>query len=196
MEAVSNAEERLRAALEPHMDVEAIEAEGSVLRVHGRLADGATPEAAGRAAGTVGAVWSMVVDGKINGKPASHRFCILAPLYLEVLVSERAPDDREFLVQLLRVVADDERLDPAEVEFAVITAGRGEGGSVTYWPWEKGEILAVPLEDLGARDLRDGRSFDKYDIRAERFGRDWATAERRSAEVKAAPDVDMFAQPL
>jgi hypothetical protein len=103
--------------------------------------------------------------------------------------------DREFLLRLLRVAADDDDLDPAELEFAVITAGRGEGGSVRYWPWEKGEILAVPLEDYGSRDLKEGRSFNKYDIRAERFGRDWEAAVRRSDEVKAAPDVDMFAQP-
>ena len=87
-------------------------------------------------------------------------------------MSDSAPDDREFLLRLLRVVADNDELDPAELEFAVITAGRGGNGSDAYWPWEKGEILAVPLEDLGSRDLREGRSFDKYDIRAERFGRD------------------------
>lgn len=101
--------------------------------------------------------------------------------------------EREFLVRLLRVTADDDELDPAEAEFAVVTAGRGEGCPVTYWPWDKGEIVAVPVG--GYRDLREGRSFDKYDIRAERFGRDWAAAKRRSDEVKAGPDVDMFARP-
>jgi hypothetical protein len=103
--------------------------------------------------------------------------------------------EREFLVRLLRVATGRDDLDPSEFEFAVVTAGRGQGGAVTYWPWEKGEILAVPLEDLGSRDLREGRSFAKYDVREERFGRDWDAAERRSAEVKAGPDVDMFARP-
>jgi hypothetical protein len=103
--------------------------------------------------------------------------------------------EREFLLRLLRVAADDDDLDPAELEFAVITAGRGQGSCVAYWPWEKGEVLAVPLEDLGSRDLREGRSFSKYDIRAERFGRDWEAAKKRSDEVRAGPDVDMFARP-
>jgi hypothetical protein len=97
--------------------------------------------------------------------------------------------EREFFVRLLRVVADDDDLDPAEVEFAVITAGR-EGA--VYWPWAKGEIVAVPVD--GYRDLREGRGFHKYDIGEERFGRDWEAAKRRSDEVKAGPDVDMFAQ--
>jgi len=109
-------------------------------------------------------------------------------------VSGSAPDDREFLLRLLRITADDDDLDPAELESAVITAGRGQGSLVAYWPWEKGEILAVPVEDFGSRDLREGRSFNKYDIRAERFGRDWEAAKRRSSEVKAGPDVDMFAR--
>jgi hypothetical protein len=103
--------------------------------------------------------------------------------------------DREFLLRLLRVAADNENLDPAHYEFAVITAGRGDAGAVSYWPWEKGEVLAVPLEDYGSRDLKEGRSFNKYDIRAERFGRDWEAAVRRSGKVKAAPDVDMFSTP-
>jgi hypothetical protein len=101
--------------------------------------------------------------------------------------------EREFLVRLLRVVADDAELDPAEVEFAVITAGRREHGAITYWPWEKGEIVAVPVD--GYRDLREGRGFHKYDIGRELFGRDWEAAKRRSDEVKAGPDVDMFARP-
>ena len=105
------------------------------------------------------------------------------------------PGDREFLLRLLRVTADDDELDPSEFEFAVITAGRGQGALVNYWPWEKGEVLAVPLEDFGSRDLKAGRKFSKYDIRAERFGRDWVAAVRRSDEVTAAPDVDMFARP-
>ena len=109
-------------------------------------------------------------------------------------MSDSTPDDREFLLRLLRIAADDDDLDPAELEFAVITAGRSEGRSVTYWPWAKGEVLAVPLEDLGSRDLKEGRSFSKYDIREELFGRDWEAANRRSAEVKAGPDVDMFAR--
>jgi hypothetical protein len=104
-------------------------------------------------------------------------------------------EDREFLLRLLRVAADNDDLDPADYEFAVITAGRSRHGAVTYWPWEKGEVLAVPLEDFGSRDLKEGRSFAKYDVREERFGRDWEAAVRRSTEVKAAPDVDMFAQP-
>jgi hypothetical protein len=102
--------------------------------------------------------------------------------------------DREFLIRLLRIAADEEDLDPAEFEFAVITAGRGEGRPVTYWPWDKGEILAVPVDGYGSRDLKEGRSFSKYDIREERFGRDWEAAQRRSDEVKAGPDIDMFAR--
>lgn len=97
-------------------------------------------------------------------------------------------DDREFLVHLLRVVADDPELDPFAVEFAVITAGRREHGAITYWPWQKGEIVAVPVG--GQRDLREGRGFHKYDIGQERFGRDYAAAKRRSDEVKAARDAD------
>jgi len=102
------------------------------------------------------------------------------------------PDD-DFLVWLLRVVADDEELDPSQVEFAVITAGRMEGGAITYWPWQKGEIVAVPVD--GYRDLREGRGFHKYDIGQERFGRDYAAAKRRSDEVKSARDADWIDHP-
>jgi hypothetical protein len=114
------------------------------------------------------------------------------PMIMEIRMPAAQSDgisgDRDFLVHLLRVVADKEELDPAEVEFAVVTAGRAEHGAITYWPWQKGEIVAVPVD--GFRDLREGRSFAKYDIGEERFGRDWAAAERRSAEVRKAPDVD------
>lgn len=102
-------------------------------------------------------------------------------------------DDREFMVNLLRVVADDPELDPFAVEFAVITGGRKENGAITYWPWEKGEIVAVPID--GHRDLREGRGFHKYDIGRERFGRDYEAAKRRSDEVKAARDADWRDRP-
>ena len=140
---------------------------------------------------TVGPVWAVTLDSKTL--PGGFRE--LAPGEGKVTVEVFAEwgGDREFLLRLLRVAADDDDLDPAEFEFAVITAGRGDIGAVSYWPWDKGEILAVPVDGYGSRDLKEGRSFNKYDIREERFGRDWEAAKRRSAEVKAGPDVDMFA---
>jgi hypothetical protein len=115
--------------------------------------------------------------------------------------------DAEFVTRLLRVAAGDDELDPDELEFAVITGGtkltsgdpngpmRGKVvqlDSVRYWPFEKGEILVLPVE--GYREpFGAGRSTAKYDVRDERFGRDWAAAKRRSDEVLAAPDLDAFA---
>lgn len=109
--------------------------------------------------------------------------------------------DRDFLVQLLRTAAEDDELDPAELEFAVITGGttiavmRGEllrNQPVNYWPFEKGEIIILPKD--GFREpLGQGRSVAKYDVSYEQFGHDYAAAKRRSDEVKAAPDRDALA---
>ena len=116
--------------------------------------------------------------------------------------------DADFLLRLLRLAADDDDLDPDDLEFAVITGGttlrpgdpngplRGQAvklREVSYYPFEKGEIIVLPKE--GHRDLRTGRSTSKYDVHEERFGRDWEAARRRSDEVKAAPDWDAFAPP-
>jgi hypothetical protein len=124
-------------------------------------------------------------------------------------VSEtQGPDDREFLVRLLQVAAEDDELDPDELEFAVITGGttlvagdpngplRGKTvqlDEVRYYPFEKGEIIILPKE--GYREPFGGRSTAKYDVSEERFGRDWEAAKRRSDEVKAAPDRDAFRPP-
>lgn len=112
--------------------------------------------------------------------------------------------DREFLIRLLRLLADDDGLDPDDLEFAVITGGTRdrvvmkpgggttiERGPVSYYPFEKGEIIVLPRE--GHRDLREGRSVSKYSVREERFGRDYEAAKRRSSEVERARDVDAFA---
>jgi hypothetical protein len=112
-------------------------------------------------------------------------------------------DEKEFLIRLLRLAADDDDLDPDELEFAVITGGttnvveRGKivkSREVQYWPFEKGEILILPKE--GYREpYGEGRSTAKWSVSEERFGHDWAAAKRRSDEVKAAPDRDAFARP-
>ena len=108
----------------------------------------------------------------------------------------------EFLTRVLRLAAEDDELDPDELEFAVITGGttdvvqRGKvakSPTVSYWPFEKGEIIVLPVE--GHREPFGGRSTAKYGVRDERFGHDWAAAKRRSDEVKAAPDFDAFSPP-
>jgi hypothetical protein len=118
-----------------------------------------------------------------------------------------AEDDREFYLRLLRIATEDADLDPAELEFAVITGGtthvagnpngpmRGQvvRVPVTYYPFEKGEVIVLPAD--GFREAFGGRSTSKYDVQTERFGRDWDAAMRRSAEVKAAPARDAFAGP-
>jgi hypothetical protein len=118
--------------------------------------------------------------------------------------------DDDFLLRLLRLAAEDDDLDPDELEFAVITAGttvaagdpngrlRGQAvklRDVRYYPFEKGEVIVIPKE--GYREpFGRGRSTAKYDVVEERFGHDWAAAKRRSDEVKAAPAVDGFAPPV
>lgn len=109
---------------------------------------------------------------------------------------------RDFLIRLLHVAAEDDELDPDDLEFAVITGGtthvvRGgkvvQADEVSYWPFEKGEIIVLPKE--GYREPFGGRSTAKYDVSEERFGDDWEAAKRRSDEVKAAPDRDAFSPP-
>jgi hypothetical protein len=116
--------------------------------------------------------------------------------------------DAEFLTRLLRIAADDDDMDPGSLEFAVITGGTthvaGDANGplrgqvikvpVTYWPFEKGEIVVLP-EDGHREPLGAGRSTAKCDVVEERFGRDYEAAKRRSDEVKAAPDRDAFAPP-
>jgi hypothetical protein len=115
--------------------------------------------------------------------------------------------DADFLLRLLRIAAEDDDLNPDDLEFAVITAGTTVGvgnpnGSlrgqliqldeVCYWPFEKGEILVL----RGYREpFGRGRSTAKHDVVEERFGHDYAAARRRSDEVKAAPGRDGFAHP-
>ena len=81
----------------------------------------------------------------------------------------------QFLLRLLRIAADDPGLDPGSLEFAVVTGG-------TYYPFERGEIIALPKD--GHREIRDGRSTSKYDVEIERFGTDYEAASRRSDEVR------------
>jgi len=105
---------------------------------------------------------------------------------------------------LLRTAADDDELDVTTLGFAVITAGRrvtsGIGmmvvktTEVTYYPFEKGEIIILP-EDGYREPFGSGRSTAKYSVVTEWFGRDYEAAKRRSAEVIAAPSVDGFAPP-
>src|SRR5215471_14709781 len=116
--------------------------------------------------------------------------------------------DADFLLRLLRFAAGDDDLDPARLEFAVITAGstwfvgdpnnpRTAGKTfksreVRYYPFQKGEILVLPKD--GYREpFGPGRSTAKYDVAEERFGQDWEAAKGRSEEVLAAPDKDGFA---
>jgi hypothetical protein len=111
--------------------------------------------------------------------------------------------ETDFLLRLLRLAADDDELDPGELEFAVITGGTTDviqGGKVvksrrvSYWPFEKGEIIVLPKE--GHREpFGEGRSTAKYSVHEERFGHDWEAAKRRSDEAKAAPDFDAFSPP-
>jgi hypothetical protein len=117
--------------------------------------------------------------------------------------------ERDFLLRLLRLAAEDDDLNPDDLEFAVIAAGTTVGvgdangplrgqlvnlGEVSYRPFSKGEILILPKgghrEPFGA-----GRSTAKYDVVEERFGHDWEAAKRRSGEVKATRPVDGFARP-
>jgi hypothetical protein len=114
--------------------------------------------------------------------------------------------DADFLLRLLRIAAGDDDLNPDDLEFAVITAGttlgvgdpngplRGQTidlGEVSYYPFEKGEILILPKD--GCREpFGRGRSTAKYDVVEERFGHDREAAKRRSDQVKAARPVDGF----
>ena len=114
----------------------------------------------------------------------------------------------DFLLRLLRIAAEDDELDPEQLEFAVITAGStsyaGDPNNprtagkvlrseeVRYYPFEKGEIIVIPKD--GYREpFGGGRSTAKYDVIEERFGHDWDAAKRRSSEVLAEPDRDGFA---
>ena len=79
------------------------------------------------------------------------------------------------LLRLLRIAADDPDLEPASLEFAVVITD--------HWPFHKAEILALPREGLGHREIREGRSVSKYDVEIERFGTDYGAASRRSDEI-------------
>jgi hypothetical protein len=115
--------------------------------------------------------------------------------------------DAEFLLQLLRCVAEADALNPDDLCFAVITGGRtlvpGDPNGpqrgqlvklqeVRYWPFRKGEIVVVP-QDGYREPFGEGRSLAKWDVDFERFGHDWQAAKRCSDEVLAAPDRDAFA---
>lgn len=114
-------------------------------------------------------------------------------------------DERDFLMHLLRIAADDDELNPDDLEFAVITGGTTRGivtrhrslpeivdlGEVSYYPFEKGEVIVLPKESY-REPFGQGRSTAKCDVSEERFGRDWAAAKRRSDEVQAAPGRDAF----
>lgn len=47
---------------------------------------------------------------------------------------------------------------------------------------------------MAARYDEAARSVSKYSVHEERFGRDYAAAERRSGEVRRTRDVDAFAR--
>jgi hypothetical protein len=115
--------------------------------------------------------------------------------------------DAEFLLRLLRVAAEDDDLDPDELGFAVITAGytetAGQGRMagkivkvpVTYWPFQKGEIVVLHGSEFDREPFGAGRKPSKYDVGCEWFGHDWEAAKHRSDEVLAAPDTDWVTAP-
>ena len=65
---------------------------------------------------------------------------------------------------VLAVLNGLEPVDLAVLEFCVITATQRDGG--TYWPFERGEILAVD-KFTGREPFGDGRKPAKWDVEAE-----------------------------
>lgn len=114
--------------------------------------------------------------------------------------------DADFLLRVLRVAAEDEDLDPDLLGFAVITSGytetAGSGrmagqivklGTPSFWPFEQGEIVVLYGSAFDREPFGEGRKPSKWDVGCEWFGHDWAAANRRSAEVLAAPARDALA---
>ncbi len=120
----------------------------------------------------------------------------------------RLREENQFLRQVLKLGSLIYDVDPDMLGFAVIVGGythvAGMGpmsgqvvhlGEVRFSPYEKGEIVVLLEDHYGPEPYGERRRIVKSDVRAEWFGRDWEGAQRRSAEVKAAPSVDCTAPP-